>query len=591
MAFVNDAADLSAAEAALAARDDLSDFADSARALFALQMEFGIEDLASIAGDIIVDGPDDKSVDVVYIDDRTGRAIVAQDYEATTEKNEAPANKAASLGHGAQWLLARPIDQVPERLRSAASLVRQGIGDGTITGVDIWYVHNCPESDNVGDELQAARATLSAIVNDAFPDAVVDCGYRELGSATFAEMYRATQVAIEVVDTFELPASGSFETTGDQWSAECLSIPGQWLVDLFNEHGESLFSANVRGYLGSRRSDRNINNGIQETAGEMPGEFWVFNNGITGLVNDFDIGLSDDGAQTLKLSGLAIVNGAQTTGSLASSRADLTDVTVMARFVKCSNPDIVRSIIRFNNRQNKVEAVDFRSNDSVQSRLREEFSELGGMSYSGGRRGGVEDVIRRPGDSEIPASTASQSLAAFHGDPNLAYNRKSDIWENDAAYGRYFRDDLTASHMFFAFSLLRSIEANKQRLRDIPEDDRTDAQKRQLSFLSKRGASYLTVAAIANSLESVLGRSVASRFDLRFAKAMSLPDAVAAWDPVVRIATSLSSSLVAGTEQGLKNAENVQQVLTDFQGQLDAIREPSSETFDAFAELVLTDKG
>jgi hypothetical protein len=585
---VNDATDLTAAEAALAARDDLSNFANSARALFGLQMEFGIEDLASIAGDVVVDGPDDKSVDVVYVDDRTGRAIVAQDYEATAEKDAAPANKAASLGQGAQWLLARPIDQVPERLRSAASLVRQGIADGTVTDVDVWYVHNCPESNNVGDELQAARATLSAIVVDSFPDAVLNCGYRELGRETFAEMYRATQVAIEVAETFELPADGSFESSGDQWSAVCLSIPGQWLVDRFNEHGESLFSANVRGYLGSRRSDRNINNGIQETADETPGEFWVFNNGITGLVNDFDVESSQDGAQTLTISGLAIVNGAQTTGSLASSKADLADVTVMARFVKCSNPDVVRSIIRFNNRQNKVEAVDFRSNDAVQSRLRDEFNELGGMSYSGGRRGGVEDVIRRPGDSEIPASTASQSLAAFHGDPNLAYNRKSDIWENDAAYGRHFRDDLTAKHMFFAFSLLRSIEANKQRLRDIPEGQRTDAQKRQLTFLSKRGATYLTVAAIANSLESVLGKSVASRFDLSFNEAMSLSDAVSAWDPVVRIATSLSSSLVAGTEQGLKNTDNVQQVLTDFQGQLDAVREPSAETFDAFGDLVLT---
>ncbi len=220
----------------------------------------------------------------------------------------------------------------------------------------------------------------------------------------------------------------------------------------------------------------------------------------------------------IRITGLAIVNGAQTTGSLAASGADLADVAVMMRFVKCANPDIIRRIIRFNNRQNKIEAADFRSNDYVQTRLREEFGTLGGLSYSGGRRGGAEDTIRRPGEIEIPATTASQALAAFHGDPNLAYNRKGEIWEFDQQYGRFFRESTTARHLFFCFCLVRAIEAKKVELRGIPEDRRTEQQLKQLQFLSQRGAVYLLVAAIAAGLESIVNRSLPSLFAIEFAE-------------------------------------------------------------------------
>jgi hypothetical protein len=486
-------------EAALDGRDDLDDFAKHKRALLALQIEFGIEDLVGVASDAIVDGTDDKSVDLVYIDDSTGRAVICQDYTSESEKHQAPSTKAADLAQGIQWLIGVSIDDVPKRLQSVARLLREGLADGTIGAIDLWYVHNCKESDEVAQELAAVEATAAAVITTSIPEASVEVTSRELGLRTLSELYQGTQVAIEVTERFEFDTNGVFRSEGENWSAVCASIPGKWLVDQFANHKEALFSANVRGYLGSKRSDRNINNGIKETAREGPGDFWVFNNGVTALVNDFSIeprpGEGDSVIQHLVIDGLAIVNGAQTTGSLASSDADLTDIRVMARFVKCGNPDVIRRIIRFNNRQNKVEAVDFRSNDAVQNRLREEFEALGSLSYSGGRRGGIEDVIRRPGDSHLPATTASQSLAAFHGDPDLAYNRKSEIWELDHQYGQYFREATTARHLLFVFSLVKAIDARKAELRKIGA--RTEPQNRQLEFLSQRGAAYLLVAAVA----------------------------------------------------------------------------------------------
>jgi hypothetical protein len=77
------------------------------------------------------------------------------------------------------------------------------------------------------------------------------------------------------------------------------------------------------------------------------------------------------------LTGISIVNGAQTTGAIGNLLSSPSDkVRVQARFIVCSNPSTIKSVIRFNNSQNKVEAPDFKSNDSIQSRLVIEFGSL-----------------------------------------------------------------------------------------------------------------------------------------------------------------------------------------------------------------------
>jgi len=94
-------------------------------------------------------------------------------------------------------------------------------------------------------------------------------------------------------------------------------------------------------YMPSRRSDRNINHNIEQTASDRPGYFWAFNNGITGLVHDYRPPKRHRPGEELLLSGLAIINGAQTTGAL--SRSSVTqplsaDASVLARFIRCDDP-------------------------------------------------------------------------------------------------------------------------------------------------------------------------------------------------------------------------------------------------------------
>ena len=183
---------------------------------------------------------------------------------------------------------------------------------------------------------------------------------------------------------------------------------------------------------------------------------------------------SPDGSVSSKIAftGLSIVNGAQTTGAIGSlGEAPSDSAFVQARFVKCTNYTTLKNIIRNNNSQNRIEVTDFRSRDPVQERLRTAFGAIPGCQYTGGRRGGHEDVIRRPPDL-LPAETCTQALAAFHGDPEVAYHQKTEIWNSNKLYDRYFSEKTTAEHILFCYSLLRHDRDQEASTHPTPEQRR-----------------------------------------------------------------------------------------------------------------------
>lgn len=112
------------------ALEDLSEYNDNALGLFALGLKFGLDDLASIGVDAITDGSDDKKLDLVYINSEDEYAVVGQCYFSSKEKESAPSNKASDLNTGLPWLLQRDIEDVPERIKSAAVNLREAIRNG-----------------------------------------------------------------------------------------------------------------------------------------------------------------------------------------------------------------------------------------------------------------------------------------------------------------------------------------------------------------------------------------------------------------------------------------------------------------------------
>ncbi|MGW4116747.1 AIPR family protein [Actinosynnema sp. NPDC004786] len=572
-------------------REDLAVFGDNGLLLFALQLATGIDDIESAAATALTDGSNDKKCDLVYVDRDGGRVILAQGYWAVVDtKQSAPANKASDMNTAVTWLLDSDLGGLPEVLQSAAVEVRQALVEGVIREFDIWYVHNLPESGNVARELAQVARTAKGLIDARFPAAqITSITGRELGIAALDELYRRTEVPIIVTDEFEVPALGGFEISGSKWSAYCTSVPGDWLRTLWLEYEANLLSPNVRDYLGIVRSERNINNGIKISAKEEPGRFWVYNNGLTILVNDFFPPDVSNSRSRLHIKGVGIVNGAQTTGCIGTlneaDAARVSEINVMVRFVKCSDPDVLAEIVKYNNTQNKVEAADFRSKDLVQDRLRAEFDKIPDAEYRGGRRGGIRDAIERP-KNLLPDGGVAQAIAAFHGRPNLAYNETRKIWEEDGTYAQIFSDKVTARHIVLAYGLLRSIESAKRELSDIEDPKRTALQKQQVSFFRKRGCIPLLVAAIADSLESIFGAAVPNRYALRFKENLTPRQAAEAWAPIVRACLSFSGQLQSACDNDLKNADKVRSAIESFTSMVSATVEANAEKYAAFTALI-----
>lgn len=575
-------------ETAFESRSDLEVFDSNARLLFALQLRFQIEDIQTVATNCLTDGADDCKADLIYIDQDSGIAIIAQGYESTsTTKKSAPANKAAALSTAATWLLARPVRDLPKHLQPAAKELRSALKAGTISSLQFWFVHNLPNSKNVGNELATVEHSARSLIDSHFKNSNVEeiVGV-EVGQETLEEWYQGLSTPILVSDEFEVSLmQKGYSIKGDNWEAYATAVSAEWLYEIFQRHKDKLFSANLRGYLGSRRSDSNINHGIKVTAEKLPGQFWVFNNGITALVHDFDV--SQPGK--LKITGLSIVNGAQTTGAIGSlKKPPQKSALIQARFVKCGESTTVEEIIRYNNSQNLVEAADFRSNDGVQKRLRSEFETIPKAGYQGCRRGGHRDLIRRPGNV-IPSDTAAQSLAAFHNNPVTAYNRKSQIWVQDELYSKYFSEETHADHIVFAYSLLRCIQEKKLSLtrQASAGNDLQEARKQELEFLKKRGATFLLMSAIAACMETLIDSPAPNRFRLSFSAKVSPEQAEKNWEPIVSALLAFHAKLMPAVEGALASPEEAVKSIADFKSMVDSTRTVMSGIYKKFAEKVV----
>jgi len=579
-------------ETALATRPDLAKYGKNARLLFALELRLQVEDVHTVAVDALTESPEDKKCDLVYVDRDRGYLAVAQGYESqNSSKPSAPSNKAADLNTAAAWLLSAPLDDLPDGLRPAAQEARQALNDGVIRYVQFCYVHNLPESLKVREELAAVEQSVYDALNARFPNAgVVEVSAVEVGRTNLSQWYQALRTPILVADRFDVVVPGGYEISSGDWTSFVTAVPATWLYTLFKDYGDRLFSANVRGYLGSRKSTRNINNGIKQTAKEDPQHFWVYNNGITALVHDFqaDSEHAVDGSMTFTVTGMSIVNGAQTTGALGSLGASPEAAAkVPARFVKCTNQETIQHIIEYNNRQNQVEAADFHSNDIVQQRLRDEFEHIPDASYSGGRRGGAEDIIPRA-PNQLPSGTVAQALAAFHQNPVVAYNEKAQIWISDELYSRYFSEQTRADHIVFCFSLLRAIEQKKLDL--LAESDRVgtlrQTQAEQLAFLRQRGAAFLLTAAIANCLETLLGQAVPNPFRASFGPSTSPDAAREIWRPIVEATVPFYKQLLPAIRNGINSAEDATRVIGDFSSFVEATAVANAAVYQQFARRV-----
>lgn len=535
--------------------DLINGYGNNALMLYALQLKFEISDIVSVASDALTDGGNDKKCDLIYVDSDTGVAVIAQSYnkQSPHEHDLAPENKASDLNTASTWVLSQDPDNVPEQIKEQVRLLQSSIESNLISVIYFWYVHNLNESNNpkVREELAAMQASARALLKSNFPQSETELFALEVGNETIETWYNTSSRQITISDTLLVatPKVG-FELDGGKWRAYITAVSAEWLKCQYKKYSNDLFSRNPRTYLGSGKKKNKINLGIMKTIDEQPNNFWAYNNGITALVNNYSV-TREGKEEELTITGIAIINGAQTTGAI-SSVDNLKCAWIPIRFIVCEDISIIDDIISNNNKQNEILPSDLRSNDKTQNRLRKEFEPYAKLYYSGGRRGNI-----RPSRSKeiLDPYIVAQSLLSFHGDCVTAYNSKNDLWSNDQLYSSIFPDNLTAEHIIFTYSLSRAFDVYKLKLQK-KADERTEIEEKQHTYMSKRGSKMLSIFTISKCMEGIVGKRIRDSWTLKFLDNSDFDTLVNLWLLVIKAVLPLScTALEAALNDGLRSKE------------------------------------
>ncbi len=177
------------------------------------------------------------------------------------------------------------------------------------------------------------------------------------------------------------------------YSSYLAVVPGQVLNDLYLEYGSKLLEGNVRSFLSVRGK---VNKSIQSTIKNYPEMFFAYNNGIAATATDIDTEMTAEGLIITRIKDLQIVNGGQTTASIANTlltakkneKVDLSRLYVPMKISVLEHSmaeKIIPKISEYSNSQNKVDASDFFSNHPFHIRM-EEYSRKTPIPSNGGNQ-------------------------------------------------------------------------------------------------------------------------------------------------------------------------------------------------------------
>ena len=398
----------------------------------------------SMADDCICDGPNDKGIDAIYIDDNAETIHVFQ--SRTIQKQT------------------RTLGDVP--LKEF---------DGTLGQLTCKEQIEALERDTTNPDLQKL---LKGIADQN----VVEKGYKVRGhfitnaeGDTSAQTYLQTHSQIELYGRERIAEQFVDPTRGRRSFAEAdIALSGASVLEHSTQNGvkvivapvqvtellklegidsQELFSDNVRGPLGKTKVNKAIADSVQDTASHR--NFLLFHNGL--VITCTNVEVRDD---SLRLEGYAVVNGCQSLTIFFENQRRLTpELRVLVKVVKLPIDSPLLEVITHNsNNQNPVKPRDFKANSDTQVRLQNEFRALEPADHF---------YRVKPGESSdlevIENQLAGQLLLAWDLEqPESAHQIYKVFGElHDDIFAR---PQVTARHIRALYKLFRAVEGKLDQL-------------------------------------------------------------------------------------------------------------------------------
>ena len=218
--------------------------------------------------------------------------------------------------------------------------------------------------------------------------------------------------------------AGNFLQYGE--NAAIVNVSAYSIKQLYAQHNTNLLSRNLRYHI----AGRDIDKGIAETINTNPESFWLKNNGITIICDDFGI----DGKE-VKLRNFSIVNGGQTTYMLHKSASinDTNDLFLPCKIIKATGESedeknaFSLEIAKATNSQKAIKPVDLKANSPEQVRFAQAMREVG-VFYQTKRGETVPSQYRAPYLNTDLLEVGKLCLAAVFQVPCASRSKPSSLY-------------------------------------------------------------------------------------------------------------------------------------------------------------------
>lgn len=454
----------------------------------------------------ITDGSQDQGIDAVYFDqDEKILYLVQSKWRRNNLDKGIALKEVQSFIEGIRLFLDSRFDQFSIDFQMKAVPHLHLAHKASDARVYVVLAHNGVTL--LHDDARARLNDLEQELNDV----THVFSWREVSQAELHEMVRLAHAPESIDLTIVLHEYG---TISEPYRAVYGYITAADIAVWWKQYGTALFTRNVRGLLDTHESEVNV--AIQKTLEDSPEKFWYFNNGITVLCKSMSqelLGVASKGSiATLTMRGIAIVNGAQTVGSIGSLDVGFEDklaqARVMSRFIAVNEDpsDLSLQVTRAANTQNRIERRDFVSLDREQERLRLDM--LLGLDKRYLLKRGDPEMLPAEGCSVDEATIA---LACEHS-VALATQAKREVgalWLNieKAPYVLLFNAKTTAERLWGAVIVMRAVDGWLAEKRSV-----TDRHEVDCAVHGNRLVLHLVFYRLAKSVSDIEDRSLESLY-------------------------------------------------------------------------------
>lgn len=358
----------------------------------------------------ITDGPGDKQIDAVYVDDQTQTVYILQGkfYQGTIDAE--PLREVI-----ASWVQIKDLSKLQE---SANDKLKQKINEISQALEDDYEV--CFELITTANLTDAAKADLDAFQKELSESETLSANLMLIDDETIQARYdEALNKNRPYINyEFNLEPGKFMDMSIDATRAVIAAIPLRECIKIPGIKDGTLFRKNVRQSLGLSNK---VNKGIARTLRNNPEEFFFLHNGVTAICSSIKI----DG-NTMAVKELNVVNGCQSLNTIYScgeSVRKASDAYIMFRFYEISDPERADNISTCTNSQSAVKARDLRSNDKYVLAMKKAYEQFYTDGYFITKRGEEADPAKYNTAHVVDLTSLGKQLIAWHSQrPTISYS-------------------------------------------------------------------------------------------------------------------------------------------------------------------------